>query len=841
MSRPAAPAPPTEPAQEELLSISLQFDRIAAAQPEALALSSPGGRVTFSELQSQAGGIALHLTRSVERQQVLAIFAQGDRARIAAMLGSMRAGTIFVVLNPAYPGEMISWILQHSGARMLLTDQPFAERAHRLSDLPVSLIEQIQPATENEIGIAYPEVTDLATIAYTSGSTGRPKGVGRPHSLMVRSARSKKTMMQPGDRAALLTSPGFAGGTSEIVVALLNGVSLHTFDLDQHSFHDLADWIDDEKITVLRAVTSLFRHFMLAIGPDRRFPTVHSVRIGAELVSPHDIDLFRRNFPDGTRLFLSYAATETGPIANWSLDASTAIEGAVPTGWPVPGVEVRIVDDQGRALPPGMSGEIVVISDRAPRGYWRDPELTRERFELQNDGRRSIRTGDSGYLREDGALIVSGRVDQQIKIRGNRVEPSAIENALMTHPEVHNAAVVGRRSEGGDASLVAFVVTGTPLPSAELRSWLRSRLPGWMIPARFVRLDAIPVHTNQKTDRLRLASMEIPDDPARRDPSAALDPVEESLCRIWEAVLQRSSVDPEDDFFDLGGDSLLAARVIAMIEKEFGRVPAGRLLKEPTVRGQAKILRGDTRSESDVLVPFRPTGSRPPLFLVGGGGGGVMGLHHIATSLGEDQPAWGLQSHGLHPHPSTLEETAALFIGAMRTVQPEGPYRILGYSLGGLLAFEMTRQLSAMHAEVALLALLDATAGSPRVSLVRRGITRLQLIARNPLYRIRQFSIEYIKRVRRWWTFRRAIRQRTRGREIPSTLRATALTRSEANRRYDPLPWNGRAVLLRAEWGTRTVVSEPDLGWSRLVLGGVEIRDIAGDHFNFTQPPLAAS
>ena len=358
--------------------------------------------------------------------------------------------------------------------------------------------------------------------------------------------------------------------------------------------------------------------------------------------------------------------------------------------------------------------EIFVRSPHLARGYLDDPAMTAARFITNpftdQPGDRLYRTGDLGRYRPEGTVEFAGRADRQVKIRGFRLEPGEVERALAQHPGVRESVVVLRESPQAGPALVAYVV-GRELYAAELRAFLLERVPQTMIPSAFVVLPALPLTPNGKLDD---AALPAPDLSREAGAAAPVGDIEHRLARLWENVLGIERVGVHDDFFALGGHSLMAIRLFSQIEAEFGRkLPITLLFESPTIAHLAQALRAEQTADWSTLVPIQSGGARPPLFLVHGFGGGVVGYAELARGLGDDQPVYGLQAVGLDgrtpPH-ETVEEMAAHFVDVVRSQQSQGPYYLGGYCFGGIVAFEVARQLEAQGQPVALVAIFEGYA-----------------------------------------------------------------------------------------------------------------------------------
>jgi len=535
----------------------------------------------------------------------------------------------------------------------------------------------------------------------------------------------------PTDRFSLLYPCGVYGGIRDVFNALLNGACLCRYPLELEGLAPLGQWLADRRITIYCSVATLFRQLVRTLD-DRRLPDLRLIKLGGEVVFRDDFEAFKRQFEPGTLLSCGLAATEVGAVRQFFLDHRTRIEQArVPCGFPVEGVDVRIVNETGDEVAPGERGEIVVVGDYLSPGYWRRPELTARAFATDDsgDGKRTYRTGDLGFIRDDGQLVHAGRKDDQVKVRGNRIEIPEVEAALLGVDAVREAAVALEVDPDRGNRLHAFVV----VPAKEydepaIRAALARRIPAFMIPSRFHRVDRLALLPNGKIDRQRIA--EQMGDPVETRPSGdrpELTPTTRRLTGIWEEVLGRP-IAHDEDFFEAGGDSLGLLQLMVLVEREFGtRFGLNVILEAPTIQAMAARLEsagipGESGSAHDPItddapgeiglfvVPIQPYGTRPPLFFVAPAGGTVLSYYLLAHLLGRDQPFYGLQvaPPARADQQIDIPSVARRFLALIRTVDSAGPYRLGGWSFGGFVAWELAAQARARALDVEKLILIDS-------------------------------------------------------------------------------------------------------------------------------------
>lgn len=826
-------------------SIFEHFEEHANLAPDKLAICSPHRQCSYGELNRQANRIAHALLAThVAAYQPVAILISDPIEAVAAIFGAQKARLIAMPLANGNPPERLQSIVERAQAPLLLTSESSTPQATLLlgQKIPSFNISHLPADIPEENPGLSVQLEDPAYIFHTSGSTGMPKSVVRSHGALVQSrlAFMEKERVHADDRFLLSGAVSFGGSTAPIYSALFSGAAFFPFDVAVGGFDGLRRWIQEKRLTVCQFTGPLFRNFIRTIPPSERFPDLRLVRLGGDTISPADVALVRRYFGSSCHAVITYAATEAGTIAGWELGPDAPLGStSLPVGYVADGRQVFILDEAGQPLPPGQPGEIVVKSRYLALGYWNDPEATRKRFLPDPDGgpERIYHTGDLGRMRPDGLLEHLGRKDAQVKIRGYRVELSEVEAALQLLGNVQGAAVTVYPDASGEKSLIAFVATpDNVLPTALWRQTLAQRIPSYMIPSRFVRLGLLPLNTNGKIDRAALTKLALslppPETSAQSD--AEQTSLEESrLARLWEKILDVPHVGRDDNYFDLGGQSLQAALMFSEIEKIWGvSLPPTVLMEAPTVEQLAGRLAQARGAFVPVcLVPIVREGRRPPFFCVPGGNGPGFNLRALASRLGPDQPVWALHMPEAMI-PSTIEEWAGRFVTEIRTLQPHGPYFLGGHSFGGIVAYEMAHQLVAAGENIALLALIDAYGpGYP---------------ARLPFGR---------HLIHRWHNFRG---RNTRDkflmipRSIPRLLRLAHVLPADGPfrgnlhgysrflRKYSLTPAPTHITLLRA------TVPEGWLGWSyedplnkwgTLGSHGITVFNIPGKHGSIVDPP----
>ncbi|MDX3378615.1 amino acid adenylation domain-containing protein [Streptomyces sp. ME02-6991-2A] len=717
------------------LTLAEVYEVAARRHPDRLAVSCAGESLTYAQLSSRAQSLArLLAARDIGPGSIVALALPRSLDLVAGLLAVSLSGAAYLPMDPDYPADRLAYMLEDARPAALITDAATADRlpAHELPlitvdeaagfpDGPLSQSDRTRPLSPQ----------DPAYVIYTSGSTGRPKGVVVTQHNVTRlmTATEHWFAFGPEDVWTLFHSYAFDFSVWELWGALLYGgrvvVVPHLTSRDPQAFLRL---LADEQVTVLNQTPSAF--YQLAAA-DREAPghnlALRYVVFGGEALELGRLaDWYTRHQENAPTLVNMYGITETTVHVSYlALDRETAASAVSSTiGVNIPDLRVYVLDDRLQPVPPGVTGEMYVAGQGVALGYLGRPDLTAGRFVADpfahlfgESGTRMYRSGDLARRRTDGALEYFGRGDQQVKIRGFRIELGEIEAVLAAHPEVADVAVVVREDVPGDKRLVGYVVPapGTDPVPVELREHAAATLPVHMVPSAVVVLDRLPLTGNGKLDRKALPAPGVPVGGGGRAPRTVR---EEQLCSIFAEVLGLPAAGVEDNFFDLGGHSLLAVRLAGRIKSAFGiEVSIGTVFQAPTPAALDSAL--DVSREEDpldVLLPLRPArpGDRSPVHCVHPAGGLSWCYAGLIRHLPADVPIYGLQAQGVgeatadEPLPTTLEELAAHYASRIREVQPEGPYRLLGWSTGGIIAHAIAAVLQEAGHEVELLAILDA-------------------------------------------------------------------------------------------------------------------------------------
>ena len=846
-----------------------RFERQVIRCPDAPAVRLLSGDINYAELNIAANRAASMLLANVATgARPIALMLDQGYESILWTLAILKAGLCYAPLDQRLPEPVLRAIIGDLAPGALIANTRYQDAGRNLAAGRFPVIgtdtDRDRFAAEN---LDQPVTADsVAYVFYTSGSTGAPKGVADCHRNVLHNILRYTNSLKfaPGDVMSLVQHPRFSGTVSSLFGALLNGAAIAPFDLQAEGLQTMSQWLRRARATVFHAVPSIFRQLS---DPAARFPDIRLIRLEGDRASALDIAHFRENFQDDCTLVNGLGATECGLVRQFFIGKHTTLDAAdpIPIGYPVPEMALRIVDDQGHGLPFGSAGEIVVESRFLATGYWQNPVLTAERFVALPDGVRRYRTGDLGRMSEDGCMIHLGRVDHRMRIAGEFVVAADIEQLLLEVPGIAQAVIRDFVDQIGERRLCAYVVADVDAgPTVtRLREWLSERIAKQLVPTDFVFLDALPLTKDLKIDYQRLPQ------PGRRRPplpNAYVAPrttLEQELVQIWQEVLDIRPIGTRDNFFDLGGDSLLAVRLFVEIEKTLGKnLPHATIYQAPTIEQLAGTLRQEQWAETQFslwstypssVVPFQPDGSQPPLFWFNWGSWDF----RLPRYLGSDQPVYGLQHQsqdGRRARHTSIEQMAAHYIEEMRAVRAKGPYFLGGLCIGGMVVFEMAQQLQQQGEEVPLVVLLDPDPTNPGAGELSPGLGGASRVIRfggkisrhlrelaplgpqeklsYALVRVKNRIMELQGKIS--WFARKVLCQAF-GRPLPLALRTYYLWTiyQRAARLYVPKFYQDRVILFK----TQGRYSDGELGWGSLIAERLEIHELDTDHNNVFKEP----
>ena len=818
------------------------FEAQVERTPDAIAVVFENQYLTYQELNARSNQLAHHLQAlGVGPEVLVGICVERSLEMVVGLLGILKAGGAYVPLDPAYPEERLSFMLLDSQVQVVIRSQESGVRSQEsgvrsqesvgilpCSPLPVFLdadweIIAQQSQTNPVSGV---RSSNLAYVIYTSGSTGKPKGVMIPHRGVCNELEWRQTSfgLTAVDKVLQTISLSFDPSVMQIFWTLSFGGQLILPRPGGHrDTNYLVKFIAEQQITVTATVPAILSVLIEEEGFDR-CQSLRHVTCGGEALPVELYERFYRRLKKENVLYNSYGPTEASiETTSWICQGGTERKIA-PIGRAIANAQIYILDQNLQLVPVGEPGELYIGGAGLARGYLNAPELTLLKFIpnpwSQEEGARLYKTGDSARYLRDGNIEFLGRIDEQVKIRGFRIELGEIEALLNQYHQVQEAVVILREETTGNKHLVAYVVPNQELsPSSdELRSFLNTMLPDYMVPSAFVLLKTLPLTPNGKVDRRKLPAPDL-----RLSVKASFvpprNPLELQLAQIWEEVLNVHPVGVLDNFFDLGGHSLLAVSLMGRIEQQFGKsLSLATLFQGATIEHLASQLQASTASPSwSTLVPIQPSGTKQPFFCVHPGVGTVLAYIDLARHLGPEQPFYGLESLGLdqeHKSYTRIEDMAAHYIQAMQTVQPQGPYLLGGWSLGGLIAFEIAQQLQAQGQQVSFLGLLDTSAFIDLEELEEPD---------NAAFLVDLLSKEHSLELDQAQTQR---------------LVEGFSLRLQAAKNYSPRPYPGKVTLfLASEEGVATDSQDLTGGWDQFATQGVDIHWVPGNHNTMVSNP----
>lgn len=818
--------------------------------------------LTYQALHHRAGQLAgvLH-THGVRPGNVVGVAVERSPELLIALLAVLKAGAAYLPLDPDHPHERLDFMLTDAGATCLLT----SPRSSLVFNGPTAVL-LIDDALREADGCAatFPEEPgtvpsspdDTLCVLFTSGSTGQPKGVALTHRNVVNFlwAARQTPGITPDDILLAASTVSFDIATYELFMPLLVGAAV--IIADAQTAKDgrlLARVLESRPITLMFATPSRWR-MVLDAGWTK--PLGLTAISGGEFL-PRDIA--QRLVAQCQALWNVYGPTET---TIWSILSHITADAEITIGHSIANTSIYLLDEAGRPVEPGAVGEIHIGGAGVGRGYLNRPDLNARLFipDPYEKGARLFRTGDLGTLLPSGEYQCLGRADQQVKLRGNRVELGEIEQALFAQPGIRLVAVVLREDRPGDQRLVAYIVPANALTDGqfeqEVTSWkaaLARQLPTFMVPNHFVQMDDLPQTTSGKTDRRALPKPSEATSQPRLYVGARTD-VERMVADIWAKHLNLDRVDVFTNFFDLGGHSLIAVKIMIDLERKTGqRLPLASLFTYPTVEKLTLLLQMDGKSITwDSLVPIKPYGSKTPLYIVHGAGMNVLLFNALATNMDADQPVFGLQAKGLNgidKPAESIEEMAAHYISAIIAQNPDGPYALAGYSFGGMIAYEMNRQFNALGKRVTMLALFDSYAiqGDAHDAWLTRIARQSWFSVKNALYTLVLLKDDFprIYDYKREQILARLAALRAKfGQQhgLPTTSRfgyiyELDVLNEKAQRHYKLMPQAVSVDLFRARKRTFYTDDFEYLGWKPFALNGVRVHDIPGEHNTLFAPP----
>jgi amino acid adenylation domain-containing protein len=844
---------------EVMGNIPARFEGVAGSYPSLEAIRSSESVLTYQDLEKSSRCLAAVLGSKLGAQpRPVALLIQDGAQMISSLLGVIRAGHFYCALSHKDPPARLAKILLDLDTKLLITDSQSLPQAQQVTPpgCEILLLSDIPDAVDTHLP---PEITPEAPLGifYTSGSTGEPKGVLRTHSYILHRVWIDVHDFEigAGDRLLYMRQFNVSSSLSNIFDALLTGATLVLYDANSLGTSRLADTLNTQKITIFIPPIEFLRNFLDSLNENSRFNFIRMVILGGDVLFRRDVERLRTHLSEQAVVAHHLSSSESGLLARTILNFNSPIPtDIVPLGFPVPGKEVLILDQDGNQVLGETPGEIAVRTEIVFQGYWRQPDLSINKFcpDPADPSRKVFCTGDLGYYRPDGQLVFLGRKDFRVKIRGYSIDCASVESELMAEPQVKRAVVVPQLDPAGHKRLVAYVVlvSHSTYTTADLRTFLLKRIPVYTVPTVFIFLPDLPLTSSLKVDRKAL----LPPDWSQIQTTgpfvAPRDEVERKLVSIWQDVLGLERVSIDDAFFDIGGDSLLSLTLFLEIEKGFGvHLPLRTLIDHETIRKIGLLLQDPQAVNLNMVVPFSTGGDGLPVFLIPTLPGDVMGLNTLACLLDGTQPVYGLQAAGVggeNIYKLPVEQIAEKFVKAVQQVQPHGPYCLIGGSFGGLVAYQMAIILSGKGETVSRLGLIDTTPPGPR-RLVRPSIpVRLRVQWQNirslPVNKIPNYFLERLKGHLFELARRKPIRKPFSVKileainEVPDVQHPGRA----AHLMYTPRSYFGDVVIFRAKVRSSGQNWDPIPGWRKFILGRINVVEVDGDHRQVYKEPYVA-
>ncbi|KJD33682.1 hypothetical protein PK35_07350 [Tamlana nanhaiensis] len=831
------------------------FDNQANKTPNNLAFTFKENSFKYSELSVKTNQIAHYLvTQNVEPGDTIAVSLSRCPELVPILLAILQCGATYVPLDPNFPKSRLDFMLEDCGAKYLITasnlENAFSDEQPKL--IIDNLFNTVQSFPETKLNLSLSQET-IAYILYTSGSTGKPKGVSVTHKNLVNflTSMAKEPGITETDTLLSITTMSFDIAGLELFLPLINGATLHLADDDTaKDGRLLLELLQNNNISILQATPTTWQ-MLIDVGWKEYIPL--KVLCGGEAL-PLSLATKLLNLCD--ELWNMYGPTET---TIWSSTKQIKLnDDLITIGKPIDNTQIYILNENLELVSPGEIGEITIAGDGVALGYLNRPELTAEKF-VKNPFSTNIannpilyRTGDLGKLLPNGELQCLGRSDQQVKIRGFRIELGEIEQALTLTNEIQSAAVIAQNNK-----LIAYIVlekglTPGDIKISDIKNEMADNLPDYFMPQEFNILDNLPKTLNGKIDRKALHKPETEKIPETTF-TGPRTKAEKIVSSIWQNCLNIPKIDIFSDFFELGGQSIIAVKVMTLLEEETGkRLPLASLFSHPTIEKLALLLDMDNRFITwDSLVPIKKGGSKTPLYIVHGAGMNVLIFNALAKNLDDDQPVFALQAKGLNgidkPHES-VPEMAAHYIEAILKQNPNGAFALAGYSFGGIIAYEMAKQLQKKGKRLTMLAMLD-TYVSPAYnykSRFRKKIAALNYRVKSNFYVLSQMITSWehskIRINSKKRAFKNLMLRLKYGKEkqhetVNNQPYLLDKMNMEAIRKYKIEPGDFKVDLFRVEDSSYYMHDREFLGWNKIARKGVEVHNIPGDHVQLFSPP----
>jgi len=690
------------------------LDEQALLQNDKTAVIFNEKQYSYDQIYQLSNSVAQYLIHNgIKKGDRIGVYFNRSEKLIGVLWGILKSGAAYIPLDPIYPADRIQLILEDADPKLILSEN---EISKQLPKAKWKIVEwnEIESIELEEITFEKPTAEDIAYIIYTSGSTGKPKGVCISHQALVNFLYSmaQKPGCQSSDLLLAVTTISFDIAGLEIFLPLLTGAGVLLAKQDEIlDTRILKEMIEKHQPTIMQATPALWKSLINAgwSGSSKMKALCGGEAFGRDLAN----ELLEKT----AEIWNMYGPTETtiwSSIKKVEKDDKNPIVGI---GKPIANTSFYIVNDQLQPLPAGVPGELLIGGKGLSTGYFKRNELTKEKFLNSPFIKNEVlyKTGDLAYYTSDGQFHYLERIDQQVKIRGFRIELGEIEHHLKAIDFIIDAVTKIHTSEKGEKFIAAYIISEKEdVLHSEIVSQLQQKLPDYMIPAVSMQLDKFPQTPNGKIDRKALPQPHLLKSSSVQEEPKSIEEV--LMHQIWCKLLGKDQIGINEDFFAIGGHSLLATELMIEIEKQTKeRLPLATLFQNSTIKSLASLLKNDKSANWKSLVPIKPEGSKKALYIVHGAGLNVLLFNTLVKQLDKEQPVYGLQAKGLDGKEKPLEsieEIAAHYLSEIFENDPDGPYYLGGFSLGGIIAFEMSKQLIEMGKDVKMLAMFDTVAYS---------------------------------------------------------------------------------------------------------------------------------
>ena len=825
------------------------FANQAEMFPLAIALEFEDKQISYVELNIMINQMANYLwSQGLRPGQIVAISLDRTPELIASLFAVLQCGASYVPIDTNYPDGRLNLMIEDSDAAFYIGLNLKTNFPNKAVSLTIaSILESMRDLPVEPVNLMVP-TESAAYIIYTSGSTGKPKGVQVAHCNVINLLYSmaKEPGICAADKIFSITTISFDAMVMEIFLPLLHGACVVLVDEEtRRDGNLLLEKAAKDKITMMWGTSSIW-HILIDSGWEK--PLNIKALIGGE---PVPMPLAHQLLSRCNELWNIYGPTETTVCS--FLTQITINDNPITIGTPIANTNVYLLDANRKPVNDGQVGEIVIAGDGVSLGYLNRPDLNNERFlinafDLESDGKMYL-SGDLGKLLPNGQVQCLGRIDHQVKVRGYRIELGEIEQALLSIDGIKTAVVIAETD-----ILIAFIEVDNEMANEQdqIRLWrneLATQLPSFMVPHDFNIVEKLPTTLSGKIDRKALLNYKSNKIVEYTEPRNETEKIIEI---IWKESLNREKIDIFSNFFEIGGHSLIAVRVMNKIQQQTGKkLPLSSLFEHSTIEQLAKLIDANTEIYSEFLVPIKPNGTKPPLFMVHGAGLNILNFKNVISNFDDDQPVYGIQGIGPNGYDNwfeSIEEMAACYIESIVKINPKGPYALAGFSFGGTVAFEMARQLKEQGKKVSIVALLDSYVDS---SYYYPSLWQKKL---NRIYDVNYRRFDYLMEMLTSW---KAFKMRTKAKkdhilktyfgqkDILTEQEALALeeftiANSMVNKivdRYHLKPQNFEVDLFRAKDDLEYKLDATHMGWKKAALKGVNIHNVPGNHLSIVDPP----